>query len=110
MGSGLTIQPVRNMCRPLPLWFLLLSSAAGAADPGLCEEHRDQAAYIMDARLEGVRRQELAADLAGGGPPPPRLIRLITDVYGLPIEDLSGTARADRLDELHAECVRREGG
>lgn len=110
MASGLTIQQVRDTCRLLPLWFLLLSPVAWAADSGVCGEHRDQAAYIMDARLEGVRRQELAADLAGGGPPPPRLIRLITDVYELPIEDLSGTARANRLDAFHAECVRRESG
>ena len=98
----------RSMCRWLPLWFLLVSPAAWADASARCEEHRDQAAYIMDARLEGVRRQELAADLAGGGPPPPRLIRLITDVYELPIEDLSGAARADRLDELHAQCLQRE--
>lgn len=98
------------MLRVLPLWFLLLSPAAWAAGFAICEEHRDQAAYIMDARLENVRLQELAADLTGGGPPPPRLIRLITDVYELPFEDLSGTARVERLDEFHAKCVQREGG
>ncbi len=98
------------MLRVLPVWFLLLSPGAWAAGFAICEEHRDQAAYIMDARLEGVRRQELAADLAGGGPPPPRLIRLITDVYDLPIEELSGAVRVERLDEFHAECVQREGG
>ena len=101
---------IPNMCRLLPLCFLLLSTVARAGDSPVCDEHRDQAAYIMDARLEGARRQELAADLAGGGPPPPRLIRLITDVYELPIEDLSGTGRAGRLDEFHGQCVRREGG
>lgn len=98
------------MYRLMPFLLLLLSPAGWAAASPFCDEHRDQAAYIMDARLDGVRRQELAADLAGGGPPPPRLIRLITDVYELPVEALAGTARADRLDEIHAQCVRREGG
>ena len=95
------------MYRLLPLGLVLLSFAAWAAGSERCEEHREQAAYIMDARLEGVRRQELAADLAGGGPPPPRLIRLITEIYELPIEELSGTTRADRLDEFHAQCLQR---
>lgn len=98
------------MLRVLPLWFLLLSPAAWAAGSSFCDEHREQAAYFMDARLENVRMHELAADLSGGGAPPPRLIRLITDVYELPIEDLSGTRRVERLDEFHARCVQREGG
>jgi len=101
---------IQYVCRGLPLWLLLASPVAWADASAVCQEHWNQAAYIMDARLEGVRRQELAADLAGGGPPPPRLIRLIKEVYELPIDDLSGAARADRLDQLHADCLQREGG
>lgn len=93
------------MRRPVLLCFLLLPFPVLAADSAACEEHREQAAFIMDARLAGERREALAADLAGGGPPPPSLIRLITDVYELPIEDLDGAARGERLDEFHARCV-----
>ena len=47
----------------LPGFLLRLSPVATPGSPA-CEEQRQQAAFIMDARLGGERREALAADLA----------------------------------------------
>lgn len=51
---------VNSTCRLLLLGFLLPSSTVWAAGSAACEEFREQAAFIMNARLKGERRQELA--------------------------------------------------
>jgi hypothetical protein len=93
---------MRRLLSPCLLLLVPAVAAAGFAD---CDEHRERVASIMDARLAGERREALAADLAGGGPPSSRLIRLITDVYELPQADLRGGARETRLDEYYERCL-----